>query len=197
MSLGRFWSAGRPNFSRYIRQIVSRSLAAGRSIMNTPSNRSVRANSGGNRLMSFDVPTKYTSVVWSLRYVSSVPNNRLDTPESPWLLTPLMLFPARRRTARRVPWRRRFAAPAWMFCFDLTYQRTQKASDIEHQSRPASLVAEAFVTQLICRNPAARVEAHRVDECRCDRGRLRRTRDRRQNGFRASSPPRSLNFSHP
>src|ERR1700730_16680126 len=58
VSSGRDWDSGMANWSR----------------KNTPSNRSARANSGGNLEMSFDVPTKKTSEVWSDSQVKTVPN---------------------------------------------------------------------------------------------------------------------------
>jgi hypothetical protein len=59
---GRFCSVS-PYRSRWMGQIFCFSPDPGRSMKNTPSNRSARANSGGSLLMSLLVPMKKTSLV--------------------------------------------------------------------------------------------------------------------------------------
>ena len=63
-------------------EMISRCSAVGKSTKKIPSNRSARANSGGNFEMSLHVATKNTSLVWSLSQVSKLPNSLAETPES-------------------------------------------------------------------------------------------------------------------
>ena len=75
-------------------QIARRCSRVGRSTKKTLSNLSALENSGGSLLMSLQVATKNTSLVWSLSQVSKLPNNLDDTPESVWpeLAAPLSAF---------------------------------------------------------------------------------------------------------
>ena len=81
-SSGRVSFASSPECRVEIAQVSSFWSRPGGSTKNTPSNRSALVNSGGSFEASLQVPTKNTSLSWSLSHVSSEPGTRAVTPES-------------------------------------------------------------------------------------------------------------------